>query len=102
FSTETLPTVLENTVGRSMIEPFMDTTSGWRSFATIKSAANFKAQKSARPSSFETLEQVGATGEIKHSTLDEDGSYSWSVSTFAKMIGVTRETIINDDLGFIA
>lgn len=102
FSTASLPTVLENTTGRSMIQPFIDTTSRWRVFATIKSAANFKQQKSARPSSFETLEELGAGGEIKHSDIAEDGAYTWSVDTFARIIGITRHTIINDDLGFVS
>lgn len=102
FSTEALPTVLGTTVGRSMIQPFLDVTSNWRSFATIKSAATFKPQKSARPSSFQTLEEIGADGEIKHTTLEEDGAYDWQVDTFARMIGITRQTIVNDDLGFIS
>lgn len=98
FSTTVLPTILSNVVGRALIESFQQTTSNWRSFVSIKSAANFKTQTGVRPSSFENLKKLPATGEINHVVAAEDGAYTWAISTFARMISVTRTDMVNDDL----
>jgi hypothetical protein len=102
FSTESLPSILSNTVGRSLVAAYLETTSAWRTFCHIASAENFKQQTGIRPSAIENLEEVGGAGEIKHGTLREEATYQWQVQTFAKMLGVTRKTLIDDDLGFVA
>lgn len=102
WSTAALPTILENTVGRSLVAAYMDATSDWRSFATVKSAADFRPQKAVQPASIEVLDELGAGGEIKHGTLNEENVLPWSIATFAKMLSITRKEIINDDLGFVA
>ena len=100
FSNTDLPNILSNVTGKTLVEAYQETTSSWRLLAAIKPAANFKEQKGTRPSSIENLAELGAAGEIKHGVLSEEGNYPWSISTFARMLGVTRKDIINDDLGF--
>ena len=102
FSTTSLPTILSNTVGRTLTQAYEETTSGWRSFCHVADAQDFKTQTGVRPGAIATLEELGAGGNIKHGTLTEEDTYSWHVDTFAKMLGITRQTVINDDLGFIA
>jgi hypothetical protein len=43
-------------------------------------------------------EELGPTGEIKHGTLGQE-SFTRQAKTYAKMLGITRTDIINDDLG---
>ena len=102
FSTSSLPTILADTVGRTLTEAYVETTSGWKQFCHIGDAENFKTQTGVRPAAIASLEELGANGVIKHGTLVEEDLYTWNVDTFAKMLGVTRQTVINDDLGFIA
>jgi hypothetical protein len=44
------------------------------------------------------FEEVGPTGELKHGTLGEE-SFTNKAKTHGKLITITREDIINDDLG---
>jgi hypothetical protein len=44
------------------------------------------------------FEELGAAGEIKHGQLG-NVSYSNKADTYAKMLAITRQDIINDDLG---
>ena len=44
------------------------------------------------------MEEVGPSGEIKHATLGEE-KFSNRVMNHAKLIGLTEEMLMNDDLG---
>ena len=46
------------------------------------------------------MEQIGPDGEIKHGGLGE-ATFPWSIGTYAKQLGVTRQDIINDDISFL-
>ena len=102
FSTTSLPTILGDSVGKSLVAAYEETTSQWKTFCHIADAESFRDQKGVRPAAIASLEELGAGGQIKHGTLTEEDVFTWSVATFAKMLSVTRTTIINDDLGFIS
>ncbi len=98
LSTISLPVALGNAAGKMLLQAYLESVPSWQSFATIKPAANFKEQTSIRPNLSGQLEQVANGGEIKHATMSES-TYTWSIDTFAKMIGIDRKAIVNDDLG---
>jgi hypothetical protein len=102
FSNASLPNILSNVVGRTLVEAYQETTNDWRAFAFVASAQDFRPQQGIRPAAIENLDSLGPAGEIKHGTLGEEATYPWQVGTYARMIGVTRETIVNDDLGFVS
>lgn len=96
-----LPTVLSNTVGRSVEMAYRETDSEWRKFCHIASAETFKAQTGIRPDAFDNLLEVTNGRQIKETGVGEQATYSWRLRTFARMINVDRQTIINDDVGFL-
>lgn len=98
FSTQILPTALGNTAHKIMLEAYEEAPSTWRSFATVRSAANFKPTSAIRPSLNGRLEQVTPGGELKHSYLTEFAK-EFKIDTFGKILRVDRRDIINDDLG---
>ena len=102
FSTASLGNILGDSVGKTLVDAYAETTSGWKTFCHIGDAQDFKTQTGIRPAAIASLEQVGAGGNIKHGSLTEEDTFSWSVGTFAKMLSVTRTTIVNDDLNFIS
>lgn len=102
FSTASLPNILADTVGRTLEDAYSETTSDWKKFCHIASAEDFRTQTGIRPAAIANLDQYADGGKIKHGVLKEEATYSWNVDTFAKMLAVTRKTIINDDLGFIS
>ncbi|QDT56893.1 Mu-like prophage major head subunit gpT [Caulifigura coniformis] len=101
FSTTSLPNILADTVGRSLVSAYEETTSDWRSFCYVASAEDFRQQLGIRPAAIGNLEQLAPGGSITHGVIKEEATYAWRVNTFAKMLKVTREDVVNDDLGFI-
>ena len=61
-------------------------------------ANDFKAHSATRLESSLVFEELGAGGEIKHGLLSDTG-YPYSVVTYGKMLGLTRNMMVNDDLG---
>lgn len=100
FSTLSLPTALSNVTGKILLEEYAAAPATWRSFAKVMSAADFKPQVGIRPSFVGNLEPVASKGEIKHGTLGES-TYPWSVDTYAKMMTLSRQDVINDDVRFL-
>src|SRR5574340_441445 len=70
----------------------------WREVAQIRSVVDFKQVTAYRMTASLEYEEVGPAGEIKHGTLGQE-SYTLQAKTYAKMLSLTRQDIINDDLG---
>jgi len=70
----------------------------WREVAAIRSVKDFKQTTAYRLTTDLEYERLAPAGEIKHGTFGQD-SYTMQARTYAKMLTLTREDIINDDLG---
>jgi hypothetical protein len=78
---------------------------GWNSvdmtplrIASIRNVRDFKTITTVSLTGAVEFEKVGAAGEIKHGTLGET-VYTNKADTYARMLAITRQDIINDDLG---
>jgi hypothetical protein len=66
------------------------------------SASDFKEGKAIRLVGRDTmLDQIAAGGEIKHGYL-QDSAATYRIDTYARMYAITRQDVINDDLGALA
>jgi phage major head subunit gpT-like protein len=101
FSTTNLSGLMGNIATRFLTEAFNAVEGGWREIAAIRPATDFKEMTVYALTGSMEYERVGPAGEIKHGTLGETG-YSNQVETFAKMFTITRQMIVNDDLGALA
>lgn len=99
-STMSLQVALGSVINKSLENSYHEAASPWKSFCAIRSAGDFKQHTGVKPSFVGELEQVGPAGEIKHGGLNE-ATFGWKVDTFAKMLGVTRQDIVNDDVSFL-
>ncbi len=98
FSTNSLPGILSNIANKFLLEGFEAVESSWRAIAAIRTVQDFKAVTSYRlTGGFEYLE-VGPDGELKHATVGEQ-SFTNQARTYGRMFSITREHMINDDLG---
>lgn len=97
-STSDFPFILADVAGKTLRAGYEMVPSQWRQIADRRSAADFKTQKELTLDSNARLELVPESGEFKHGKLVE-GKESWSLSTYGKIIAITRQAIINDDLG---
>lgn len=98
FSSLSLPGILSNVANKEILQGYMEEDAVWREIAQIKSVSDFKTVTSYRMLDNMEYEKLGAGGVIKHGTLGEE-SFTRSVDTYAKMFSLTRQDIINDDLG---
>lgn len=97
-STISLPGVLSNVANKQMLQSYEDNKGIWDKISSTTDTSDFKSFDSYRLTEAGVLEQVGASGEIKHTTLGED-SFQNRVINHARLIGLTEEMLMNDDLG---
>lgn len=98
FSSFSLSGILSNVANKFVVQYFNSVESAWRSIAAIRTVTDFKQISSYSLTGDLQYEEVGPTGEIKHGTLGEE-TYNNQAKSYAKMLGISRKDIINDDLG---
>lgn len=98
LSTTSLPTALGDSAEKRLLSAYNEAPSSWRAFASIQPAANFKGQKSLRPTWGGQVHQVAPGGELKHNTVTEGLVVDWQIDTFGEILAIDRRDIINDDL----
>ncbi len=101
FSTTSLPGILSNIANKMLLEGYNYIEDAWRKIAKIASVNDFKEHSRYRMTGAFKFEQVGADGELKHGRLDEQ-KYGQKADTHGIMFALTRQMIINDDMGAFA
>lgn len=98
FSTHTITTLLTQTGSKILLEGFNAVPQTWRRVAAVTPVSDFKTVTSYRLTTDLEYEEVGPAGLIPHGTAGQE-SYTKQAKTYAKMLSLTRQDIINDDLG---
>jgi len=88
--------VLGDSANKIVLDTYRAFPSVAKKIARKLSAKDFKTHTGYRLTGDSELEKVAATGELKYGSLDED-SFTYSVDTYGKMFGITRQNIINDN-----
>lgn len=98
FSTISLSGILSNVANKAMLAAYeaVESTAGF--FCSETDVNDFKEITRYRMTGNGVFEKVGPDGELKHATLTEE-SYKNRIETYGRMIALTRQMIINDDLG---
>ncbi|MDR9749853.1 Mu-like prophage major head subunit gpT family protein [Pseudomonas sp. SZMC_28357] len=97
-STSDFPLLLGSTVNRTLRDAYTNAPQTWRPLGRQTTVPDFRAVTRAALGDIAALEQVKEHGEYKYGTLSEDGA-PIKVAKFGKIIAITWETIVNDDLG---
>lgn len=98
FSTRDISGILSNVANKFLLQGWMGVEMAWRRIAATRPVNDFKTVTSYRLIGDDMYEKVGPDGEIKHGTLGEQ-SYTNRADTYAKLLSVTRQDQINDDMG---
>ncbi len=101
FSTMGLSGIMSNIANKFLLAGFTAVDQAWRAIAATRSVSDFKTVTSYRLNGGFAFDEVGPAGEIKHGTVSEE-SFTNAAKTYAKMFSVTRQDIINDDLGALS
>jgi hypothetical protein len=98
-STSDFALILANTVGRSMRAAYTAAPSGIRQLARQTSVNDFRSKSRIMlDSTGLTLEKVNEHGEFKSGTMAESAE-SYKADTYGRIIGITRQALVNDDVG---
>ena len=97
FSTNSIATLVSNTANKFIMRGWNMVDQTAMRLAKIQNVNDFKTITTVSLTDSVIYEEVGASGEIKHGTLGEL-TYTNKADTYAKMLAITRQDIINDDL----
>jgi len=97
-TTSDFPLILGDTVGRELRRGYQAAQSGVRPLARQTTARDFRAKRSLTLGEGPMLEKVNEGGEFKHGTIDESGE-TYSLATFGRILSLSRQAMVNDDLG---
>lgn len=96
-STSDLPNVLANVANKSLRQAYEAAPRTFTPWARQTSAPDFKLMSKVVLSDAPALEKVTENGEFKRGAVT-DGKETYQLATYGKVIGLTRQAIINDDL----
>ena len=97
FSTNNFGGILSNIANKFIREQFMFTEQEWANIAAIASVRDFKTRTVYSLTGDLDFQQVSNGGEIAHGTLGEE-TYTNKAETYGRMLSITRQDLINDDL----
>ena len=98
FSTISLTGILSNVANKTMLAAYMAVPSVASAIAAETDVSDFKEVTRYRLTGVGLFEKVGPDGELKSAELSEE-AFTSKVETYGRMITLTRQMIINDDLG---
>lgn len=96
FSTADFPTLISNVANKMLEQTYREYPSTAMRVARPLDANDFKEHTGVRLTGDARMEQVGRTGELKHSLL-ADQSFKYQIATYGRIWGISRQDIIDDD-----
>ena len=100
-TTSDFPIILGDTVGRVLRDAYQAAPSGVRRLGRQTTARDFRSVNKIMLGEAPLLEKLNEHGEIKAGTMAE-AREAYKVETWARKIGITRQVLVNDDLGAFA
>ena len=97
FSMATLPQLLGNVVNKALMKGYAFAPESWRRWCNIGNLPDYKNKQVIRLTDMGSIPQIPDGGEVKYGLLAEEYE-QYRIYDYGQNIGVTNQTIINDDL----
>jgi hypothetical protein len=98
MSTSDFPNILANVVVRRLRDAYGSAVQTWRPFCRQNNAPDFRERAVVQLKGMPDFLKVREGAEYQRASLAE-AVEKYSIATYGRIIGITRQTIINDDLG---
>jgi len=98
-SSSDFPVLLENAMHKTLQQAYAVAPDTWSRFCSVGSVTDFRAHNRYRLGSFGNLDALGENSEIKNKSIPDGEKSSITATTKGNLINISRQTIINDDLG---
>lgn len=96
-SSSDFPLILENVITKTLQRGYMEAPRTWEPMTASVTVSDFKQVSRTHLGEASQLEEVLEGGEYKHGKIGERAE-KYSISKFGKMIAVTWEMLVNDDM----
>lgn len=96
-TTGDFPAMLGDAVGRVLHAFYDELPPALRAVARLANLPDFRARSVVRLQEAPSLEKVNEHGEFKYGSINEAAN-GWRLATYGRIIALTRQAIINDDL----
>ena len=91
------PFILANVANKTLRDSYEMAPQTFKAFCRMTTAADFKTISRTQLGDAPSLEKVNEGGEYKRGTIGE-AREQYSLETFGKVVAVSRQVIVNDDL----
>lgn len=98
-STSDFPILLENTMHKTLQQAYATAADTWTRFCAVGSVSDFRAHPRYRVGSLGNLDALNELGEFKNKSIPDGEKASITAGTKGNIINISRQMIINDDLG---
>lgn len=97
-TTSDFPLVLANVANKVLAPSYMDAPAAYQAFCSRSDFTDFKPKYVLRIGDAVALKKVNEHGEFTRATIEEERE-TWSGETKGRIVGLSRQAIVNDDLG---
>lgn len=97
--TSDFPVLLENTMNKALQTAYAKAAFTWNRFCATGSVSDFRASNRYRTGSFGALDAINELGEFINKSIPDGEKGSITAATKGNIINLSRQAIINDDMG---
>jgi len=98
LTTSDFPLLLSNVANKSLLEGWETQEETWQTWVAEGSVSDFKTNTAVRPGETGDLDEIREDDEYQYGDRTEQQE-QYRIATYGKLFAISRQTIINDDLG---
>jgi hypothetical protein len=98
LTTSDFPKILANTANKALMSGWESAEETWGQWCGTGQVSDFKQHTMARAGEMDDLLEIPEGDEYKYSAFSE-AQEQYQIATFGRLFAITRQTIINDDIG---
>lgn len=97
MSTSDFPNILANVANKSLRKAYEAASATWKPITRVVTVPDFKQISRTQLGEAPMLEKVNEHGEFRRGSMGE-AAEKYSIATYGKVVAITRQTLVNDDL----
>lgn len=101
MTTGDFPALLGNAVGRVLHQAYTEAPPALKTVSRLSNLPDFRTKQVARMGEAPSLNKVNEHGEFTYGVV-KDVSNTWKLATYGRIVALTRQAMVNDDLGGFA
>jgi len=98
MSSSDFPSILANVIAKRLRSAYEVAPQHWKKLARQSNAPDFKTRAITQLSNLPNLKPIKEGGEYTHASL-ADSKEQYALATYGRKVVLTRQALINDDLG---